>query len=196
MRKSRSWMLAACLAAVVCLPYVALAETPAETGDVIEGEAVIEAVEVTATITQIDKKTREVTVKAEDGEEYSFIADDAVENFAQMEKGDVITATYVEALAYEVIAGDLGTGAEAEVGVAAAELGEKPAVAVAGKLTVVVTVTAIDTEIPTVTFKGPEGNTRTIKVMHPEKLEGVKVGDTVVLTYTEALAIKVEKASK
>lgn len=196
MRNARSWMLVACLATVVGMASVALAETPAETGDVIEGEAVIAAVEVTATITKIDKKTREVTVKAEDGEEFSFIAGDEVKNFAQMEKGDIVTATYVEAVAYEVIAGDMGTGAEAEVGIAAAELGEKPAVAVAEQITVAVTIIAIDTEIPTVTFEGPEGNTRTIKVMHPEKLEGVKVGDTVVLTYTEALALKVEKASK
>jgi hypothetical protein len=32
-------------------------------------------------------------------------------------------------------------------------------------------------------------------VLHPEKLEGVSVGDTVELTFTEALAIKVVEAS-
>jgi hypothetical protein len=32
--------------------------------------------------------------------------------------------------------------------------------------------------------------------MHPEKLQGVSVGDTVDITYTEALAIKVEEAPK
>jgi len=57
-----------------------------------------------------------------------------------------------------------------------------------------VLITAIDPTVPTVTFKGPAGNTRTIKVRHPEKLEGVKVGDTVEITYTEAFAIKVEEA--
>ena len=30
--------------------------------------------------------------------------------------------------------------------------------------------------------------------MYPEKLEGVNVGDTVVITYAEALAMSVEKA--
>ena len=44
------------------------------------------------------------------------------------------------------------------------------------------------------TFQGPAGNTRTIKVLHPERLEGVNVGDTVDLTFTEALAIKVVAA--
>lgn len=202
MRNSRFLMQAACLVTFVCLAGVALAETQAEVGgvteneEVIQGEAMVESVEITATITKIDKKTREVTIQTEDGQEISFIAGDEVRNFAQMNKGDIITATYVEALAYEVISGDLGTGADVEVGAAAADIGEMPAVAVAGKVTVAVTIIAIDTEIPTVTFEGPEGNTRTIKVMHPEKLEGVKVGDTVILTYTEALAIKVEKASK
>jgi hypothetical protein len=33
-------------------------------------------------------------------------------------------------------------------------------------------------------------------VQRPERLQGVNVGDTVEITYTEALAIKVEKASK
>ena len=48
---------------------------------------------------------------------------------------------------------------------------------------------------PSVTFQGPAGNTRTIKVLHPERLEGVNVGDTVELTFTEALALKVVEAS-
>ena len=59
-----------------------------------------------------------------------------------------------------------------------------------------VLITAIDPKAPSVTFKGPAGNTRTVKVMHPEKLQGVNVGDTVEITYTEALAIKVEEAPK
>jgi hypothetical protein len=32
--------------------------------------------------------------------------------------------------------------------------------------------------------------------MHPEKLQGVSVGDTVELAYTEAVALKVEAAPK
>ena len=57
-------------------------------------------------------------------------------------------------------------------------------------------ITAIDPTVPSVTFKGPQGNTRTLKVLHPEKLQGVNVGDTVDVTYTEALAIKVDAAPK
>jgi hypothetical protein len=47
-----------------------------------------------------------------------------------------------------------------------------------------------------VTFRGPAGKTRTVKVLHPERLKDVSVGDTVEITYTEAIAIKVESAKK
>jgi hypothetical protein len=47
-----------------------------------------------------------------------------------------------------------------------------------------------------VTFTGPEGNSQPVKVKDPAKLKGVSVGDTVQLTYAEALAMKVEKAAK
>ena len=59
-----------------------------------------------------------------------------------------------------------------------------------------VLITAIDPKAPSVTFKGPGGNTKTIKVLHPEKLEGVNVGDTVEITYTEAFAIKLRRRRK
>lgn len=186
-------MAAACLAGAVCLATVALAEAPAAAP---KGEAVIASVDVTATVTKVDQVTRAVTLRAEDGREHSFIASDEVKNLAQVEPGDVVTATYAEALAYEVKKG--GTAVEPATVVAggSAEPGVKPEGAIARQTTVTVLITAIDPTVPTVTFKGPAGNTRTVKVRHPEKLEGVKVGDTVEITYTEAFAIKVEEAPK
>ena len=44
------------------------------------------------------------------------------------------------------------------------------------------------------TLKGPEGNVVRVKVMDPKNLEKVKVGDKLFITYTEALAISVERA--
>jgi Cu/Ag efflux protein CusF len=151
---------------------------------------------VTATVVKVDQQTREVTLKAEDGEEFSFVASEDVRNLAQMKPGDVVTATYAEALAYEVKKGGTVVGPATVVGGAAAELGARPAGGIARQTTATVIITAIDPEVPSVTFKGPQGNTRTITVQHPEKLEGVSVGDTVELTFTEAFAIKVEAAPK
>jgi Cu/Ag efflux protein CusF len=193
--KTRFWMSAACVAGSLCLSTVALCQTPAKPAAPAKGEAVITAVTVTATVTQIDHKTREVTLRAEDGQEYSFVAGDAVANLAQVQKGDVVTAAYTEAVAYEVKKGGKADAAAAVAG-GAAPLGTKPAAVVGGKVTATVAITAIDTKVPSVTFKGPGGNSRTVKVKDPAKLKGVSVGDTVEITYAEALAMKVEKAAK
>ena len=189
-------MIAACVAGTLCLATVALAQEAAKPAAPPKGEAVVSSTEVTATVVKVDQKTREVTLRKQDGTEYSFVAGDAVKNLAQVAAGDLVVATYTEAIAYEVKKGGKAVGAETTVGAKAAALGEKPAGAVGQKTTVTVTITAIDPKAPSVTFKGPEGNTRTIKVKHPEKLQGVSVGDSVELTYAEALAIRVDKAPK
>ncbi len=183
----------ACLAGTLTSPLLAAADDPTTAP---KGEAVVSTVEATATVAKIDQKTREVTLRKDDGEEFSFVASEDVTNLPQVKVGDRLHVAYTEALAYEVkkggVAADLGT----TVAGGAAEPGAKPAGAIAQQTKVTVLITAIDPKVPSVTFKGPAGNTRTIKVRHPEKLEGVSVGDTVELTYTEALAIKVEEVPK
>lgn len=56
------------------------------------------------------------------------------------------------------------------------------------------TVSAIDKENKTITLKGPRGRTLTFDVQDPTKLEAVKVGDPVVGTYLEAVAIQLKPA--
>ena len=159
------------------------------------GETLIATVELTAIVTAIDQKTREVTLKKEDGTEVSFVASEDVKNLAQEKVGDMLHVVYGEALAYEVRKGGTTVAPATAIAGGAAELGQRPAGALARQTTATVVITAIDPKVPSVTFQGPAGNTRTIKVLHPEKLEGVSVGDTVELTFTEALAIKVVEAS-
>jgi hypothetical protein len=181
-------MTAACVAGALCLAPQALSQAP-------KGDAVLSSMTVTATVTKINQKTREVTVKADDGQKYTFVADEAVANLPQVKKGDVITVTYTEALAWEVKKGGTA-GAGAAAGAAAAPIGAKPAAGIAGKVTLTVKIAAIDPRVPSVTFKAADGESKTIKVKHPEELQGVSVGDTVGITYTEALAIKVEAKPK
>jgi Cu/Ag efflux protein CusF len=188
MRKSEFSMVVGCVAAALCVTSLALAQAP-------KGEAMLSSVQVTATVAKINQKTREVTLKADDGQEYAFVAGDAVKNLAQVKKGDVVVATYTEALAYELKKSGKA-GATAAVAGAAAAPGAKPAGTLGAAVTVTVVITAIDTKVPSVTFKRPDGTTRTIKVKDPANLQGVSVGDAVELTYAEALALKIEKAAK
>ena len=187
-------LAAACVAGSLGLAAVTHAETPAAA--VQQGEALVAKVEVTATVEKIDYTTREVTLKTDDGQLHSFVASEQVENLPQVKVGDRVTIAYAEALAYEVHKGGAAADGGTVIAGGRAEPGARPAGAIARETTVTVLITAIDREAPSVTFQGPGGNTRTIKVLHPERLEGVNVGDTVDITYTEALAIKVDEAPK
>ncbi len=59
-------------------------------------------------------------------------------------------------------------------------------------MTATVTIHAIDLEIPSVSVKTEDGSLSSFKVEDKKNLEGFKVGDRVLITYTRALAISVE----
>jgi hypothetical protein len=181
---------------IITLTVIALLFTTGLRAQEVKGQAVSESVTVKAIVTAIDQKTRNVSIKTLDGKTYNFTASKAVKNLPQVKKGDTIVAVYTEALAYQVRKHNKETGVAVTQAAAAADSGKMPAAAVVQQTTVAVTITAIDPSIPTVTFKGPQGNTKTIKVKNPANLKGVKVGDVVDITYTEALGIKVEAVKK
>jgi len=189
MRMSSHYIKALCAAATLSMAGgQALAQEPAAAP---QGEAVMQATSVAATVKSVDQATRQVVLTTEDGKEVSFVASEEVRNLPQLKAGDTVTVTYAEALAYEVQKGGTAVAAVMETVGERAALGAKPAGAVAQQTTLTVLITAIDKAAPSVTFKGANGETRTIRVLHPEKLEGVSVGDTVQVTYTEAIAVKV-----
>jgi hypothetical protein len=173
-----------------------MAQAPAPT-PVVSGTVAENTVTVTATVTAINHKTRSVTLKGADGRSVTFTVSDAVKNFAQVKKGDTVTATYYESLAYDVMpAGSGKRGVEMAEAAGTAQPGAKPAGVGARAVTVTAKIKAIDKKAETVTLKGPKGNLKTVHVKNPANLDKVKVGDLVQITYTEALAISVEEAPK
>jgi hypothetical protein len=155
----------------------------------------VRTVEARATVTAIDQATRMVTLKAENGKELTTKVSDEVRNLAQVKVGDVVVLTYKEALAVSLGTGD--ATADAAAMAARAKPGEAPAGLVGQMATISAKVEAIDLTANTVTFKGPEGNTRTVPVKDPKNVEflkKLKVGDLVTITYAEALAVAVQPA--
>jgi Cu/Ag efflux protein CusF len=150
----------------------------------------------TATVEAIDQATRQVKLKAETGEVFDFVAGPQVKNLAQVAVGDTVVVEYVESIALEVRRAD-GTQPELAMSTAAAgaKPGEKPAGSLGQAITVSAVIVAIDTATLRVTVKGPQGNTQVLQVKDPKKLENVKVGDMIYVTYTEALGISLEKAA-
>jgi hypothetical protein len=75
-----------------------------------------------------------------------------------------------------------------------AEQGKVPAGAMVDQVTVTSEVAAIDLVAHTVSFRGPEGNLRTVTVKDPQvqrDMAALQVGDLVQVTYTEGVAIQV-----
>jgi Cu/Ag efflux protein CusF len=161
-----------------------------------QGQEVVQTTTVKATVEKVNQKTREVTIKTEDGKKHSFTAGPNVRNLAQVKKGDIITVEYTESLAYEVRKHGGANGVTTAQAAARADSGARPAGVIAQQTTVTVTITAIDPNAPSVTIMGPKGNTKTIAVKDPNKLKGLKVGDLVDITYTEGLGVKVDPAPK
>ena len=95
-----AWIaIAGCMAMAACA-QTTTTKTPAPTATPITSGMISEgAVTVRATVEKIDHKTRQVTIRREDGSEASFRVDDSVQRLDQIEPGDVIIAKYYESLA-------------------------------------------------------------------------------------------------
>ena len=155
------------------------------------------AVTATATVEDVDQKTREVTLRTADGELKRIHVGDEVRNLPQVRKGDLVTATYYESIA---LALRDATGEKPSVAVThdmeRAPLGAKPSGAVMQTTTLKAKVTAVDKKKQTVTLEGPKGGTVTINVEDPKKLDTVVVGHLVEAVYREAVVISVDKPTK
>ncbi len=192
--------LAIALSVVLSLAgtHAVLADQHKTGGSLPKGE-ISEAVEMQATVTAIDLKTRMVTLKGPEGNETTIHVDKRARNLPQVKVGDVVKVAYVQQVAWQVRqpgAGAPSSDVGAEQAAVRAEPGQKPAGAVGQRVTFAATIEAIDLAKGTVTLKGPQGNSQTIKARNPANLKKVKVGDVVDITYTEVVAIKVDAAPK
>ncbi|MFO1414466.1 MAG: hypothetical protein U1F10_11310 [Burkholderiales bacterium] len=186
--------LAVSLAVAATLP--AHAQTGGAAVATAPGKAVIaETVKLTGTITAIDAKTRDVTLKGPQGNEVVVTAGPDVKNFAQLKVGDTVELQYVEALTLELKkGGGLVVGRSDKANAVGAKPGELPAGAVGRQVTVVADVIATDPAKQTITLKGPQ-RTVTMRIPDAEQFKRIAKGDQVEATYTQALAVAVEAAA-
>jgi Cu/Ag efflux protein CusF len=179
------------LAIALAATSPASAQTAPPMGGVVEAGYTM----LTATVVRVDLKTREVELRDEKGKTFSITVNEAVKNLDQVRPGDVVNATLTESVAYEVKRpGQASPGTVVKPGETRLEPGEKPKGVTGKSTTKTVTVAALDLKAPSVTFKDSKGELQTMAVKDPSRLTGVKVGDLVELTYTEATAFSVEKA--
>jgi len=174
----------AVLAVLVALPIVARAQKPVTQ---------TEAIELTTKIEAIDKTARLVTLKDKDGEVETIYCGPEVKRFDELKVGDTVTFRYYESVAYAIRKPGQPSGLPAQTGPAVTRgQGPKPGGTISQQETATVTIKGIDPKVPSVTVLTEDGRTVSMKVEDKKNLDGVKVGDKVEVTYTEAVMISVK----
>lgn len=183
------------LGALFTAGVVAQTQPSAAVGD-RPGVVIAARATVAATVEDVDRSQRLVTLKGPRGNIVTLKVSDEVRNFDQINVGDVVQADYLDAVAIVVrpAGTPAGTGEATAVGVAPP--GGQPAATVVETKQITATVEAIDYDKRAVTLRGPRGDTRTVTVdPSVQRLHEVKVGDQVIVRHTEALALVVKKGS-
>ena len=159
----------------------------------IEGELIV----VNAVVKSIDKKSRTVELKFEDGKVKKIKCGPEVRNFPQIRVGDNVKAQFLESVELEVQGPGAKPTAEHESELARAPLGSKPGFAAINAVEVSATVQSIDYKTRDVTLLVPEGKTFKLKA-GPEvkRFNEVKQGDTMVARLTKAVSVTVSAPEK
>jgi hypothetical protein len=147
-----------------------------------------------ARVAAIDHATRVVTLENEVGDKLIFRADEGVRNLDQVKVGDELEGDLVEKLLIEARAAtDEERAAPVQVaeGGLRAQPGEKPAGLYVRELKSVFTVASIDEAAGGGELRDANGKLHFVKARDPAVLDRLKVGDTIVVTYTEALRLQV-----
>jgi hypothetical protein len=152
-----------------------------------------------AEVTAIDITNREITLKGPQGNEETFEVGPAVKRLDEVKAGDFVRIDYLVSVAAELRP---PTAEEAEHPLVIMGVGGRasddsaPAGGVARRFKVVTTIVEVNMAAQTVTVQGPLGRTLTARVADPSRLAKAHVGDTVVIVYTEALALSLKKVDE
>lgn len=156
-----------------------------------------DSVSAKATIVKVNKKTREITLRDEQGNQQVVVAGEDVRNFAQIKKGDVLVVEYHRAAASTLQKVGDTTAAGQSTDVHRAPAGAKPGMVAVHTSTIVATVLDVDTANRLLTVKGPKGGVVTVAVPADMKtFDSLKKGDKITAEYAEAVAISVKTPEK
>ncbi len=153
---------------------------------------VSDKVTVKATVEAIDHTNRVVALKGPEGNIVELFVDESVKRFDNLKIGDIVTASYYESVAYDIKKPGTAVGADKITTQTGKYTGAKPGGGVTDTMVSTVTIVAIDPAVPAVTIRTSDGEIQNHRVMRPEYLKDIKVGDVVVVTKKKALMISVE----
>ena len=186
-------------AALLAGPALVMAQTPSAANAVVVDAAVTDNVFqlYEGTVTKIDKKTRTIFFKNNEGES-KFVAGPEIKNFDQIKKGDRLSVTYELAVAIELIK-TKSDGIRSKVETSsevASKPGEKPTRTITNTTTIIADIVDVDRAKKLVSVKGPSGKITVVTVKNPQLLADVNVGEQVKVIYFDAMAASITAPKK
>ena len=148
---------------------------------------------LTVRVAAIDAASRRMDVLRADGSTMGLVVASDVRRFDQVRVGDVIDVAFVESLVLELKKNGASVVARTEGGDTRRSMsGQAPGAVRQSEVSVLADVVAVDAASGTVTLRGPKA-TLALRIVDPKQLALVKPGDQVQATYTEAVAVSVDK---
>jgi hypothetical protein len=158
-----------------------------------QGIEFAEATTITAEVYGVEKIDRDLWLQGPEGNVIEMQVGEQARNFNQLEIGDMVNITFYQSVA--IFLGKPGELPKDETGtvVVRAPEGSEPGGMAVEVTDISASVVSIDKENRILTLKGPLGNTLTTYVDESNSyFDELKVGDTINVRYTKALAIDVE----
>jgi Cu/Ag efflux protein CusF len=147
---------------------------------------------MTAKIAAIDETNRIVTLQDAKGNMKDVQVGPEVKRFNELKVGDTVTFTYHESAALAIVPANSAAPATQSTPTMTRGTGEKPSGTISQTQVATVTVQGIDMATPSVTVKTQDGRIINMLVQNKDNLKGLKVGDVVQITYTQAMAVDVK----
>lgn len=148
-------------------------------------------VETTATVESVDLAARYVTLKGPEGNTVTVRAGDRIENLDKVKPGDRVDIMYYRAVAVDVVA-NAGDASPPELQSSSSTTPGSAPGSVTRERTSTVKILVVDPYKKAIAFRDPEGHWREVSVEAPglrHFLDELKEGDTVRVTFTDALAV-------
>lgn len=148
------------------------------------------------TVEAINPDTREVSLRGPHGP-LSVVVSPDVKNLDKVRVGDKLLVSYYQGIAVQIAKG--GTKVSAPVGSTFTYPGggAQPGVGAGASITTAVTIEDVDEGTHTVAFRRLDGSVHIIAVQAPNMqqfIRTLKRGDSVEVTYTESVAVKLVPA--
>jgi Cu/Ag efflux protein CusF len=159
----------------------------------------VKLVTLLAEVVAIDHETRDITLADEYGKELEMVAAESIQRLDEVEVGDFVKLAYYLSIAYDLrepTPDELENPLQIIEDAERAGMDEPPGGIGIEVMKAVCTIEGLDRPTATVTLKGPLGGLNVVQVKDVSNLPKLRIGQSVVVTFTQAVAIALEKVAK